>query len=265
MPEGQPTRDLHAQYAWSLVELGRHSLQRGDFAGAISDFRSALQSGDLNSTGEALAMAMLGTALDRSGDVAEAIDWYQRSIQSTDLSADTRDVTMLSLGMAHERRGDPAAAIGCYREVLISSTVGQVRAIAMSRLGTAYERGLDDDVAIHWYGRAIASGELGGDDEQSCLIAMGKAHLRTGNQQGAIDSFAKPAEAGVGEAMTGLGLSLDAIGREAEAIRWWTRAAESGDVEARRMLETPRWQRAIARTMLDARSPKGTAERIGDT
>ena len=141
---------------------------------------------------------------------------------------------------AAEARGDFAAALPIYRSLAEKGNVG-----AQKHLGYLYEigAGVDRDwlKAAEWYSKAA---EAGDDSAAAALGFIGRNWVRvnsTGNQviYGLVE---KAAKMGNPRAQFSLGLmnyrigdlSFDkATGNLDEALVWYRRAAEQGDVDFR--------------------------------
>jgi uncharacterized protein len=140
---------------------------------------------------------------------------------------------------AAEARGDFAAAVPLYRALAEKGNVG-----AQKRLGYLYEigAGVERDwlKAAEWYGKAA---EAGDDGAAAALGFIGRNWVRvnSGGNQIIYALVEKAARMGNPRAQFSLGLmnyrigdlSFDqATGNLDEALVWYRRAAEQGDVDA---------------------------------
>jgi TPR repeat protein len=140
---------------------------------------------------------------------------------------------------AAEARGDFAAAVPLYRALAEKGNVG-----AQKRLGYLYEigAGVERDwlVAAEWYGKAA---EAGDDGAAAALGFIGRnwVKVNSGGNQIVYALVEKAAKMGNPRAQFSLGLmnyrigdlSFDqTTGNLDEALLWYRRAAEQGDVDA---------------------------------
>jgi uncharacterized protein len=140
---------------------------------------------------------------------------------------------------AAEARGDFAAAVPLYRGLAEKGNVG-----AQKRLGYLYEigAGVDRDwlKAAEWYSKAA---EAGDDGAAAALGFIGRNWVRVhpGGNQAIYALVEKAARMGNARAQFSLGLmnyrigdlSFDAAsGNLDEALVWYRRAAEQGDVDS---------------------------------
>jgi uncharacterized protein len=154
-------------------------------------------------------------------------------------AADPASADALADANAAEARGDFAAAVALYRTLAEKGDVG-----AQKRLGYLYEigAGVERDwlKAAEWYGKAA---EAGDDGAAAALGFIGRNWVKvsSGSSQIVYALVEKAAKTGNPRAQFSLGLmnyrigdlSFDqTTGNLDEALLWYRRAAEQGDVDA---------------------------------
>jgi uncharacterized protein len=154
-------------------------------------------------------------------------------------AADPASADPLADANAAEARGDFAAAVPLYRALAEKGNVG-----AQKRLGYLYEigAGVERDwlKAAEWCGKAA---EAGDDGAAAALGFIGRnwAKVNSGGNQIVYALVEKAAKMGNSRAQFSLGLmnyrigdlSFDqTTGNLDEALLWYRRAAEQGDVDA---------------------------------
>ena len=183
--------------AWSLAVLGVALKVTGDYAGAISCHEQALvlrrRAGDRH--GEAASYCNLGNAQRESNHVPEALESFRQAALICEEERDdlTLGMVLTNVGQTHRDNGDP-------------------------------------DAGLTWLGRAVEVLQRT-EDRFSLAVArtgVGEALFQTGRLERALAEF-RAAETGLRElgvaqsdlifALSGMALTLDALGRQGEADR----------------------------------------------
>lgn len=199
-PEDKAQSPLSPAQIMARIDRGADLLEQGDNNAAVQVLTPAAEAGDLS------AMHNLGIAYMRRGSVDEAITWYTRSAEVGNVDA------MAYVGYIHHLRGD----------------VGRAREWYTRAAG---------------YGHASATDELRKLDlEPSAIVAAQMKFM--GDQTASMGLFDKAEQywmtaaqaGGDSDAMVKLGALKFREGNLGEAVLWYARASDAGDIEAREFL-----------------------------
>ncbi|MBJ6725481.1 tetratricopeptide repeat protein [Geomesophilobacter sediminis] len=140
--------------------------------------------------------------------------------------------------------GAPAHAFDGMEVAGIEQKAREGDADAQSKLGVMYASGIgmkqDKQEALKWYRKSAEQGNPLGEWNLAFMYVKGEGGLKTDYTE-ARRLFKRAAEAGLANAQYDLGIMLlDGLGGEsdrAEAERWFRRAADQGNREARKILK----------------------------
>ena len=211
----------------ACIQAGRHDEAAGYLTRALDLFTAA---GDLS--GQARALANLGTVAERLADLGPAAERYERSLALfVQLGDDAARAHVLTrLGAVRRRLGQPAEAAGYLADALVLHRRTGHRfgeGWALSGLGDAELDAGDPERAAALFARSLALFRDLGDPagEAWALTGLGAAETAAGRPQSAADhhDLAGRIFAEIGErdgqawAYNGLGEAARADGRPAAA------------------------------------------------
>ena len=140
----------------------------------------------------------------------------------------------MQAGLDAWQAGDMICALNNYH---VAAEAGV--ALAQAKLGYIYDQSNDDEKAVRWYSEAAAQQHPDGEFGLGEMYAKGEGVEQ--DLDVAVEMFMRAAVGGHAQARRVLANAYEhgALGREvsaAEALRWLTLAANSGDLNAMRRM-----------------------------
>lgn len=179
-------------------EDGRAADRRGDFAAAVSSYRTAANQGHAKAQCGLGLMYEHGLGVGR--DYVQAAKWFRKGAEQGD--AECQNYLAGSYEQGHGVPKDDVIAVSWYRKAADQGDI-----YAQIRLGDSYRIGLgvaqDGATAISWYRRAADQGSIHAQNLLGILYEQGKIVPRD----------------------------------EAEAMKWYRKAADRGDAPAKQRLQ----------------------------
>lgn len=193
-----------------------------------------------------LGHILLNGLLGQSKNPPEAISWFSRGAQIAD---ENHPQALHELGLAYEKtEGDPIPSVIPdlnYAHQLFSQAALLGYAPSQYKLGLAYENGLlncpiDPKRSIAWYSRAAEQGHSEAELALSGWYLTGSEGVLIQNDTEAYLWAKKASKQGLAKAEyavgyyteTGVGVPRNLT----DAKKWYTKAAEHGDLKARQRL-----------------------------
>ncbi|WP_173980533.1 tetratricopeptide repeat protein, partial [Magnetospirillum sp. UT-4] len=209
-------------------EDGVQAHNRGDFALALTLFRSASEVGHVDAQLYLADMYESGRGVTQ--DFAAAMRWYRISADQGDHRA------QLNLGVMYERgRGVPqdlTEAVRWYRKA--AADKGEVGAAAQSNLGDVYATKQDWPEAAKWYRMAADQGHAWAQFNLGLSYHRGQGVAQ--NYSEAAKWYRMAADQGHARAQFNLGLSYHrgqgVAQNYSEAVKWCRMAADQGHATA---------------------------------
>jgi TPR repeat protein len=150
------------------------------------------------------------------------------------VAADTDSEAEMRAGLDAWQAGD---MIGALRHYHVAAEAGV--ALAQAKLGYIYDQSNDDEKAVHWYSEAARQNHPDGEFGLGEMYAKGEGVDQ--DVELAVEMYMRAAVNGHAQAQRVLANAYEhgALGREvsrAEALRWLTLAANSGDINSMRRM-----------------------------
>jgi TPR repeat protein len=151
-------------------------------------------------------------------------------------AADPDAEAAMQAGLDAWQAGDMIGALQHYH---VAADAGI--ALAQAKLGYIYDQSNDDEKAVHWYREAAAQQHPDGEFGLGEMYAKGEGVDQ--DFEIATEMYMRAAVGGHAQAQRVLANAYEhgALGREvsrAEALRWLTLAADSGDINAMQRMVT---------------------------
>lgn len=213
---------------------GLQAYQRGDYAGAIQEWRPIAEKGDANAQYNLGLMYARGQGLSR--DYAEAAKWYRKAAEQGNTNAQYNLGVMYANGEGVPQ--DQSAALNWFKKA-----AEQGDTAAASSLGSLYEvdkGGFKDYAeAMKWYRRAADQGVASAQFNLAVMYDIGQGVPK--DYAEAIGWYRKAAEQGYAGAMTNLGILYyngQGVSRDVvQAYSWFDRGRKAGDSRADDLLK----------------------------
>ncbi|AFZ24263.1 putative transcriptional regulator [Cylindrospermum stagnale PCC 7417] len=227
----------------SIIGLGNAHNSLGQYQQAIDYYQQSLQinreMGDRS--GEGFSLNNLGAVYNNWEQYQQAIDFLQQSLHIfKEIDDRSGESTCLgNLGNAYDCLGQYLQAIHFFQQSLqINREIGDrsKEGNALLNLGNAYNLLADYKQAINYYQRSLQiAGEIGDLNLKSaCLGNLGTIHGHLGNYQQVIQFQQRSMQIakeigdlnGEANAWLNLGLSLERLNRESDALGAYRNACE---------------------------------------
>ena len=163
-------------------------------------------------------------------NIGKAVFWYEKAAEQGD------DFAQSMLGIFYSNSEIPEDKEKAV--YWITKAAEQGVAFSQNMMGNCYTHGYgvpqDDELAVYWWKKAAKQGD---DDAQNSLgVCYSDGTGVRKNKKKADELFLQAALQGNNDAQLNLGTSFDTYGDTKQAIYWWTKAADQGDVDAQMIL-----------------------------